>query len=298
MESIENTPDEKISKLVEMQRKFFASKATMPYKYRIEQLKKLQTALTKWETPLCDALWNDLHKSPQEAVLTEISIVGSEIKCHIKNLKSWMKRKRCSTPLKMFPSKSFTVNEPLGNTLIISPWNYPIQLLLNPLVGAISAGCTAILKPSPYTPNVSTVMEQMIKETFEECHIATVQGDRDTNMQLLEKRFDFIFFTGSPSFGKTVQEAAARNLTPTILELGGKSPCILDESADLNIAARRIAWGKTLNAGQTCVAPDYLLIHSSLFEKFVTAFSNELTKMHGKEISKSKHYGRVVNDKA
>lgn len=296
--SIKNHTPEDIKRVVAAQRNYFATGATLPYSFRKEQLKKLQRAMKEWENPLCEALWSDLHKSHQEAVLTEISIVTGEIKNHIAHLRSWMKSRSAVTPLKMFPSRSRTITEPLGNTLIISPWNYPVQLLLNPLVGAISAGCTAILKPSPYVPTVSLVVEKMIKATFDEEYIAVVQGNRETNTLLLQERFDLIFFTGSPSLGKTVMREAAKNLTPVILELGGKSPCIVDEAADTRIAARRIAWGKTLNAGQTCIAPDYLLIHSSQKEKFVKAFAQELKKLHGDDIKKSPHYVRIVNDKA
>ena len=295
---IENHSYDKIKGIIEAQREFFASGATRPYEYRREQLKRLQTALRKWEKPLCDALWNDLHKSPEEAILTEISIVGGEVKNHIKNLKKWMRHERRTTPIKMMPSCSRIVSEPLGNTLIMSPWNYPVQLLLNPLVGAISAGCTAILKPSPYVPETSTAIEKMIKECFDEKYIAVVQGNREVNSMLLDEKFDLIFFTGSPALGKKVMQAAARNLTPVILELGGKSPCIVDKEADIKIAARRIAWGKTLNAGQTCIAPDYLLIHSSLSDIFANAMRKELTKLHGEDIHKSKHFVRMVNDRA
>ncbi len=296
--SITNTSTEKIKSIVAAQREYFASGATLEYKFRREQLQKLQKALKEWEKPLCDALWNDLHKSPQEAYITEISIVGGEVKNHLSHLKSWMKSRTASTPLKMTPSRSRTIHEPLGNALIMSPWNYPVQLLLNPLVGAISAGCTALLKPSPYVPNVSSVLEAMIKSTFEERYIAVVQGNRDVNTALLQEKYDIIFFTGSPALGKKVMQEAAKNLTPVILELGGKSPCIVDKEADTKIAARRIAWGKTLNAGQTCIAPDYLLIHSSKKEKFVQAFAQEIKKLHGEDIEKSPHFVRLVNDKA
>jgi aldehyde dehydrogenase (NAD+) len=198
----------------------------------------------------------------------------------------------------MMPSRTYVMSEPLGNALVISPWNYPVQLLLNPLVGAISAGCTALLKPSPYVPNVSATLEALIKECFDEKYVAVVQGNREVNKMLLDERFDIIFFTGSPQLGKEVMQAASRNLTPVILELGGKSPCVVDSSADINIAARRIAWAKTLNAGQTCVAPDYLLIHSSVKQQFVEAFKRELVKLHGEDVKQSRHFVRLVNDRA
>ena len=296
--SIENTPINEIKGIVAAQREYFATNATLGYNFRKEQLRKLQAALLKWEKPLCDALWSDLHKSAEEAILTELSIVAGEVKNHIKHLHHWMRPRRVCTPLKMMPSRSRIVSEPLGAALIISPWNYPVQLLLNPLVGAISAGCTAILKPSPYVPNVSRVIEAMISETFDKQYVAVVQGNRDVNTALLDERFDIIFFTGSPALGKKVMAAAAKNLTPVVLELGGKSPCIVDADADIKIAARRIAWGKTLNAGQTCIAPDYLLIHNSRHKEFITEFGKALERLHGSDIRASRHFVRLVNDKA
>ena len=296
--AIENTSKESIAAIVGAQRDFFRSGATLDREFRTKQLKRLLDALKEWEKPLYEALWADLHKSKEEAFLTELSIVMGEIKNHLKHLKKWMRREKYSTPLKMTPSRSYVVSEPLGTALIIAPWNYPVQLLLNPLVGAISAGCTAVLKPSPYVPTVSKVIEQMIEANFDEKYIAVAQGNRDVNTALLEQKFDIIFFTGSPTLGKTVMEAAAKNLTPVVLELGGKSPCIVDKDADLKIAARRIAWGKTLNAGQTCIAPDYLLIHKSLEQPFIEEFKSAVASLHGKDVKKSRHYVRLVNDRA
>mgnify|MGYP002517539126 FL=1 len=261
-------------------------------------LERFAEALDKWEERLCDALWADLHKSYEEAYLTEISIVKAEVRTHLRKVKQWSRKRRVTTPLKLFPSQSYVVKEPLGNALIIAPWNYPVQLLLNPLVGAISAGCTAVLKPSPYVPTVSGVIAEMIKETFDEKYVAVVQGNRDVNKALLDERWDMIFFTGSPSLGKTVMAAAARNLTPVVLELGGKSPCIVDKSADIKVAARRIAWGKTLNSGQTCIAPDYILIHKEVKDEFVRAFAEAMRELHGDDLKADRHYVRMVNDKA
>ena len=295
---IENTAIQDINEIIVSQREFFASNATLSFKFRKEQLKKLNDALKKWEKPLCDALWKDLHKSAEEAILTELSIVAGEVKNHIKNLRSWMRCRCVGTPLKMMPSRSSVVSEPLGNALIISPWNYPVQLLLNPLVGAISSGCTAILKPSPYVPNVSKVIEDMITATFDKRYIAVVQGNRVVNEALLENRFDIIFFTGSPQLGKLVMNAASKHLTPVVLELGGKSPCIVDKEADIKVSAKRIAWGKTLNAGQTCIAPDYLHIHKSKINEFVQEFAKAIKQLHGNDIKQSRHYVRLVNDKA
>ena len=295
---MENTSTEKIINIVRQQKEFFRSGATLDIRFRQQMLDKLLTAIQKWEKRICDALWTDLHKSYEEAYLTEISIVTGEIRNHRTNVRKWARRKRAHSPLKLFPSRSYIVKEPLGNTLIISPWNYPVQLLLNPLVGAISAGCTAVLKPSPYVPTVSKVIEDMISDTFEEKYIAVVQGNRHVNTALLDQRWDLIFFTGSPALARTVMAAAARNLIPVILELGGKSPCIIDRTVDIRTAARRIAWGKTLNSGQTCIAPDYILIHEDVKDRFVKAFAEEVRNLHGEDIQADTHYVRMVNDKA
>lgn len=295
---MENTSNERIIQITNAQQAFFRTGATLDLKFRKEMLKRLLAAMSRWEKKLSEALWVDLHKSYEEAYLTELSIVTGEIRNHISNLGKWAARQRKCSPLKLFPSRSYIVKEPLGCTLIISPWNYPVQLLLNPLVGAISSGCTAVLKPSPYVPNVSKVIEDMIRETFEEKYIAVVQGNRNVNTTLLEQRWDLIFFTGSPSLAKTVMSAAAKNLTPVILELGGKSPCIIDKTADIARAAKRLAWGKTLNSGQTCIAPDYILIHEEVKDAFIKAFAKEVTNLHGTEIKDNTHYARIVNDKA
>lgn len=289
---------ENIHRIRQAQSDFFRSEATLDVRFRRKMLERFAEALDKWEERLCDALWTDLHKSYEEAYLTEISIVKAEVRTHLRKVKQWSKKRRVATPLKLFPSQSYVVKEPLGNTLIIAPWNYPVQLLLNPLVGAISAGCTAVLKPSPYVPTVSGVIAEMIKETFDEEYVAVVQGNRDVNKVLLDERWDMIFFTGSPSLGKTVMAAAARNLTPVVLELGGKSPCIVDKSADIKVAARRIAWGKTLNSGQTCIAPDYILIHKEVKDEFVRAFAEAMRELHGDDLKADRHYVRMVNDKA
>ena len=295
---IRNTPKDKILEITDAQKAFFRTGATLDIGFRKEMLGKLKAAIEKWESELSKALWQDLHKSYEEAYLTEISIVKGEISNHIRHVKGWASRKRRNSPLKLFPSRSYTVKEPLGCSLIIAPWNYPVQLLLNPLVGAISAGCTAMLKPSPYVPAVSKAIEEMIKDTFDEKYIAVVQGNREVNTTLLEQRWDMIFFTGSPSLGRKVMEAAAKNLTPVILELGGKSPCIIDKNVDLQTAARRLAWGKTLNSGQTCIAPDYILIHKDIKDAFVKEFGNQVCALHGKDIQCDRHYVRMVNDKA
>lgn len=295
---LNNTPDTVIDKIADSQKAFFASHATLDVKWRKAQLKTLLAAIDKWEQPLADALMTDLHKSYKEAYLTEISLVKAEIKDAIKHTRRWASRKNCLTSIACMPARSYIVKEPLGNALIVSPWNYPVQLLLNPLVGAMAAGCTAVLKPSPYVPHVSKVIEDMITECFDPAYIAVVQGNRNVNKKLFNCRWDMIFFTGSPALAHDVMEAAAKHLTPVVLELGGKSPCIVAADADIELAARRIAWGKTLNCGQTCIAPDYLLIDSSVKDAFVEAFERQIHKLHGEDVQKDEHYVRMVSDKA
>ena len=280
------------------QQQYFRSGATLPLCFRRQMLRKLSNAMHEYEKPLAEALWTDLHKSYEEAYLTELSIVYGEIRNHLRHLSSWAKPERKSSPLAILPASSRIIKEPLGNTLIIAPWNYPVQLLLNPLVGAISAGCTAMLKPSPYVPNVSRVLTEMIRATFPEEYIAIVEGNRQVNQMLLAERWDLIFFTGSPSLGKMVMEAASKHLTPVVLELGGKSPCIIDKSADLKVAAKRVAWGKALNAGQTCIAPDYLMIHEDVKDKFLRLLVKEWKHLLTKDPQKAKHFVRIVSDKA
>ncbi|MBQ8470906.1 MAG: aldehyde dehydrogenase [Alistipes sp.] len=296
--TLPNTPPEAIQRIVAAQRTYFRSGATRSYAFRRQQLTRLEEALHTWEKPLTEALWHDLHKSYEEAYLTELSIVLGEIRNHRRHLRRWMRPCKVCSPLKMFPSRSRILTEPLGSALIIAPWNYPVQLLLNPLIGAISAGCTALLKPSPYVPHTSQVIEQLIRETFDEQYIAVVQGNREVNGLLLAERFDRIFFTGSPALGRRIMEAAAVHLTPVILELGGKSPCIVDEDADLRVAARRIAWGKSLNAGQTCIAPDYLLLHEAIREPFLNELERAFHTLLGADASQSRHFARIINERA
>ena len=298
MMKLENTSTQEIKTIVEVQRAFFRSGETLSLKFRQRALCALSKAMKIWEGRIAEALWQDLHKSYEEAYLTELSIVLGEIDNHLHHLSRWTAPKRVGTPIKMMPSRSKVVAEPLGCSLIMAPWNYPVQLLLNPLVGAISAGCTAVLKPSPYVPHVSKVVEEMIKETFPAEYIAVVQGNREVNTALLEERYDIIFFTGSPQLGRMVMRAAAENLTPVVLELGGKSPCIVDKDANIAMAARRIAWGKSLNAGQTCIAPDYLLVHSEVKEELIAALKEEFTHLLGSDPKETKHFVRIVNERA
>ena len=289
---------EYISTTRQKQKAYFHSGATLALPFRKQMLRRLAAAMQQYEKPLTDALWQDLHKSYEEAYLTELSIVYAEIRHHLKGMRRWAKTEYKPSPLAILPACSKVVKQPLGNALIIAPWNYPVQLLLNPLVGAISAGCTAMLKPSPYVPNVSRVLTEMIRNTFSEEYIAIVEGNREVNKMLLAERWDMIFFTGSPALGKMVMEAAAKTLTPVVLELGGKSPCIIDKDANLAVAAKRVAWGKALNAGQTCIAPDYLMIHEEVKDKFLRLLVKEWKHLLTKDPQKAKHFVRIVNDKA
>ena len=296
--TLSNTTSERIEALAGGQRAFFATGITRDIRFRKQQLKALQGALQKWEKPLCDALWADLHKSYEEAFMTEIGLVFGEISDALKHVGKWARRRKCPTPITGIPSSSYIIREPLGCTLIVSPWNYPVQLLLSPLVGAIAAGCTAILKPSPYVPNVSATLQKMIEETFEPGYIAIVQGNREVNTALFGTRFDLVFFTGSPALGKVVMEAQSKYLTPLVLELGGKSPCIVDKDANVQLAARRIVWGKCLNSGQTCIAPDYLFLHEDIKDAFIEAFKKELAGLYPEGTKDAKHYVHIVRDRA
>ena len=288
----------RIGEIRAKQESYFRSGATLDVRTRKANLVAFEKAVLKWEKPLCEALWKDLHKSYEESYIAEVSILLGEIRTHIRNVGKWTRPQRRPTPMKLFPSRSKIISEPLGNALIISPCNYPVQLLLTPLVGVISSGCTAVLKPSPYVPEVSDVIEKMIRDTFPEEYVAVVQGDRDVNTALLEQRWDMIFFTGSPSFGRAVMAAAAKNLTPVVLELGGKSPCIIDKDADIEVAAKRVAWGKSLNAGQTCIAPDYLMLHKNIKDKFLSELEKAFRELLGDDPQKSEHFVRIVNDAA
>ena len=288
----------RIGEIRAKQESYFRSGATLDVRTRKANLVAFEKAVLKWEKPLCEALWKDLHKSYEESYIAEVSILLGEIRTHIRNVGKWTRPQRRPTPMKLFPSRSKIISEPLGTALIISPWNYPVQLLLTPLVGVISSGCTAVLKPSPYVPEVSDVIEKMIRDTFPEEYVAVVQGDRDVNTALLEQRWDMIFFTGSPSFGRAVMAAAAKNLTPVVLELGGKSPCIIDKDADIEVAAKRVAWGKSLNAGQTCIAPDYLMLHKNIKDNFLSELEKAFGELLGDDPQKSEHFVRIVNDAA
>lgn len=290
-----------IGSLVAHQREYFESGATRPLTFRLEALRKLQQALQDNEELLGKAMKSDLNKSSFEAYMTETGIVLDEIRFHLKHLPRWVRTKTVRTPITQFHAKSFVVPEPYGVALIMSPWNYPLQLCLEPVVGAISGGNCAVIKPSAYAPATSRAIAKIISETFPPEYLAVVEGGREQNNALLEEVFDYIFFTGSVEVGKAVMEAASKNLTPVTLELGGKSPVIVDETANLRLAAKRIAFGKVLNAGQTCVEPDYLLIHQSAKDRFVEEYKKALREFFPEGdmseipvIISEKHFRRVA----
>lgn len=294
---MEETTQEHIENLVAKQRHFYLSHKSRELNFRIDALKKLKRSILDHESDLYEALWKDLRKSEQETYLTELGLVLQEIDLHLRNIREWTRPQRVATPLYAFPSKSAIHHDPYGVALIIAPWNYPFQLLLSPLVGAITAGCTVILKPGEKAFYTAGVVERIINAVFDEEYIAVVQGGRATNTYLLKERFDMIFFTGSPSLGKVVMKAAAEHLTPVILELGGKSPCIVDRSANLKVAAKRIAWGKGLNSGQTCVAPDYLFVHKEVKDAFKQHLKAAFKELYG-EVKNSPFYARIIDEAA
>lgn len=285
------------SKLTEAQKQFFETGRTRDLAFRICQLQLLADAMRKNETVLEEALKKDLGKSAFESYATEIGFVLADIRYTIQNLQKWSAPKRVRTPLYLFPGKSKIQKEPYGSVLILGSYNYPVQLLAEPLIGAIAAGNCAVLKPSELTPHVSKAMYQIVHSTFKEEYIACVEGGVEVNQELLSQKFDYIFFTGSERVGRIVMKAAAENLTPVTLELGGKSPVIIEKTANIKEAARRIAWGKLLNAGQTCVAPDYVLVDESRKQQFLTEMKNAFSHLYGKEIKKNPHFGRIVNER-
>ena len=289
--------NQEIQSLLEKQRAYYRSGATIPVKFRIEQLKKLYAAVKKYQDEINNALTADLGKSHYEGFMCESGLVLTEISYMIKHTRKFAKRKTVMTPLAQFHSHSYKQPVPYGNTLIMSPWNYPFLLTLDPLADAIAAGNTAIVKPSAYSPATSKIVEKIIKECFSPEYVAVVMGGRAENTALLDQKFDFVFFTGSQAVGKEVLRHTAEHLTPAVLELGGKSPCIVDLSANIKLAAKRIVWGKYLNCGQTCVAPDYILCERSVKDEFVKAVVSEIKKQYGEEPLQNKDYGKIINEK-
>ncbi len=286
-----------IKNLLERQRQYFKSGATLPVDFRLGQLRKLYAAIKKYEKEIHRALKEDLGKSSFEGYMCETGLVLSEISYMLRHTRRFARRKTVWTPLAQFPSHSFKQAVPYGNTLIMSPWNYPLLLTLGPLTNAIAAGNTAIIKPSAYSPATSRLVQKIISECFEADYVALVTGGRAENTALLEQKFDLIFFTGSQAVGKEVLRRAADHLTPVVLELGGKSPCIIDASAKIELAAKRIVFGKFLNCGQTCVAPDYILCESSVKDRFVAEVVKQIKEQYGEKPLENEDYGKIINEK-
>lgn len=277
-------------------RDFFQTQATKDIKFRKKYLKALKKSIKKHESDILDALKSDLGKNKVEAYATEIGFVKKELSYIIKELKNWAKTKSVTTPMIQFPAKSFIKYEPYGTVLIIGPFNYPFQLVMSPLIGALAAGNCAVVKPSEMTPQTSMVVQEILEEVFPENYVKVIQGEKEVTSQLLDERFDYIFFTGSTKVGQIVYEKASKYLTPVTLELGGKSPAIIDDTANLKVAAERVAFGKFMNAGQTCVAPDYVLIDNKVKMKFVKALQSTIQEFYGTQTEQSEDFGRIVND--
>lgn len=289
--------EQEIKDILQQQNHFFSSGKTIPAEFRLKQLESLQEAMIRHEADLAAALKEDLGKSRMESYMCEIGLTLSELTWMQKHLRSLMRSKRVSTPAAQFAAKSFRSPSPYGTVLIMSPWNYPVLLTLDPLIDAIAAGNTAVVKPSAYAPCTFDAMKTMIEECFPTHYVAVVDGGRAENQALLQQRFDMIFFTGGKTVGREVLRHAAEYLTPVTLELGGKSPCIVDSTAKIRLAAKRIVFGKYLNCGQTCVAPDYILCDKRIRDELITAILAEIEKQFGKEPLKNPNYGKIINEK-
>ncbi|MDJ0509114.1 MAG: aldehyde dehydrogenase [Crocosphaera sp.] len=288
--------NETITMIVKEQYQYFLSGRTQSIIFRKQQLKKLKQLMIDYENEISEALYKDLGKSQFESYLAEIRIIKEEINYALKHLKKWLKSRSVSTPIEQFPATAFIQPQPKGVVLIISPWNYPFSLAVLPLIGAIAAGNCAIVKPSEISIHTSKLLEKIINNNFDSAYIKIVEGGKEISQKLLQEKFDHIFFTGSPSVGKIVMEAATKNLTPVTLELGGKSPCIVDKNINLKETAKRIIWGKFINAGQSCIAPDYLLVNQRIKSTLLEALCQAIQEFFGEEPSKSPDYGRIINE--
>ena len=286
-----------IEEMIKKQQEYFAAGKTYELAQRIQALNRLEQGILNCEQELYAALKKDLGKSRAESYMCEVGLTLSELRFVKKHVQKWSREKRVPTPLAQFHARSFTVQEPYGVVLVMSPWNYPVLLTLEPLIGALAAGNCCVLKPSAYSPATSAVMKKMIADVFPEEYVTVIEGGREENQNLLSQKFDYIFFTGGVQVGKMVMEKAAANLTPVTLELGGKSPCIVDETADLKLTARRIVFGKYLNCGQTCVAPDYLLCQESVKDALLEEIVRQITVQFGPAPLDSPSYGKIVNQK-
>lgn len=288
---------ENISKKYEKQKKFFNSGTSKSIQYRINSLKKLKKNISLNENEIINALKSDLGKSETETFFSEIALIYIEINLALKNIKRWSKKRKVSSSLINFLSSDYIVPEPYGVTLNISPWNYPFQLSISPLIGAVAAGNTVILKPSEFSSKTSEIIKKIIENTFENGHVDVILGGPEIGSKLLDFNWDYIFFTGSTNIGKIVAQKAAINLTPTTLELGGKNPCIVDETANLKVASKRIVFGKFLNCGQTCIAPDFILVHESVKKDFTEKIIERIKKIYNEDVENSENYSRIINKK-
>lgn len=284
-----------IEQIVKKQKAFFETGKTKDINYRKDALKKLKQAIIEHEAEIHQALKQDLNKSEMESYMTETGMVLSELSYAIKHVKSWSKKKRVRTPIAQFHSSSYEMYEPYGVSLIIAPWNYPFMLAIDPLVGAIAAGNCSIIKTSEYAPATSKVIQKIISEQFPSEYMAVIEGGVEETTELLNQKLDYIFFTGSVHIGKIIMQAATKNLTPVTLELGGKSPCIVEKTADLELAAKRILFGKILNAGQTCVAPDYILVQKEIKEPFVEELKKQIKRFLGGDALKNEDYPKMIH---
>lgn len=289
--------EQEIRQILEKQHRLFQEGATLPVSFRLSQLQKLKDGIRRYEEKLDQALEADLGKSRMESYMCEIGLTLSELTWMQKHLRSLVREKRVATPLAQFAARSFRSPSPYGTVLIMSPWNYPVLLTLGPLIDAIAAGNTVVIKPSAYAEHTSAVLKEMLKECFPSEYVAVVTGGRAENKALLEQRFDKIFFTGGKTVGREVLRHAAEYLTPVTLELGGKSPCIVDKSAKIPLAAKRIVFGKYLNCGQTCVAPDYILCDRTVYAELILALQKEITTQFGEDPLKNPDYGKIINRK-
>lgn len=289
--------DNILKSIINNQIDYFNSRKTLNVNFRIQLLKSLKKEIELNEKEIENALNKDLGKSNGESYLTEIWFVYSEIKIALKNIKKWVKRKPIRSSLLNFPSSDFIVPEPYGNTLHISPWNYPFQLSIAPLVGAIAAGNTVLLKPSEYSINTSIILEKILAKVFDDGFVKVVQGGPEVASKLLEFKWNYIFFTGSITVGKIVAQQAAKHLTPVTLELGGKNPCVIDETASIKVTAKRIVWGKFTNCGQTCIAPDFLIVNRKIKEKLIKEIINQLSLAYSNKPIESIEYGRIISEK-
>ncbi|WP_340074106.1 aldehyde dehydrogenase [Leptobacterium sp. I13] len=286
-----------INDIINKQHKFFNTRTSYDVSYRVATLKKLKAEIIAKEQAICNALYADFKKPVFESLLSETQFVLAELSTAIKKTRSWAKPKSIWPSLANFPSSDVIYSEPRGTVLIIAPWNYPFQLAIAPLIGAVAAGNTVVLKPSELTPHTSKIITEIVATVFDQNHVTVVEGGVETSQALLKEKWGYIFFTGSVGVGKIIYKAAAEHLTPVTLELGGKNPCIIDETVNIKLTAKRIVWGKFLNGGQTCIAPDYILIRSKIKEPFIEAMQNEIQAAYGENPQVSPDYPRIVNEK-